>query len=166
MTFLISHRGNLSGPNPTAENSPEYLREALEAGFQVEVDVWLHRDKFYLGHDEPKYQVTPKFLLFDFTNPYSTGLYRTSPFWCHAKNLEAVHELSIYGQSVHWFWHQTDDVALTSKNVLWTYPGKRILRKMHLPTIAVMPELAPEWDISEADGICSDYIVNYDRRNA
>ena len=37
---LIAHRGNIDGPNPERENSPEYIEEALKAGYDVEVDVW------------------------------------------------------------------------------------------------------------------------------
>ena len=32
---LIAHRGNISGPNPKRENTPEYIEEAIEKGFDV-----------------------------------------------------------------------------------------------------------------------------------
>jgi hypothetical protein len=51
--ILISHRGNLNGPNPERENHPDYIWEALRAGFEVEIDVWWVEGKFKLGHDEP-----------------------------------------------------------------------------------------------------------------
>ena len=38
--ILISHRGNLKGINPQRENEPLYIVEALEKGFDVEIDVW------------------------------------------------------------------------------------------------------------------------------
>ena len=34
--ILISHRGNLSGKNEELENSPEYIMNALNYGFNVE----------------------------------------------------------------------------------------------------------------------------------
>ncbi len=34
----IAHRGNLEGPNKERENEPSYLKEAIEAGYDVEVD--------------------------------------------------------------------------------------------------------------------------------
>jgi len=49
--ILISHRGNVSGPNPKMENSPLFIQSALEQGFNVEIDVWYKDKKFYLGHD-------------------------------------------------------------------------------------------------------------------
>jgi len=36
---LISHRGNLFGPNPTNENNPDYILNAIELGYDVEIDV-------------------------------------------------------------------------------------------------------------------------------
>ena len=38
--IFISHRGNLEGPNPERENNPDYISEALERVYSVEVDVW------------------------------------------------------------------------------------------------------------------------------
>ena len=35
---LISHRGNIDGPQPDRENSPNYINEAIEAGYNVEID--------------------------------------------------------------------------------------------------------------------------------
>jgi glycerophosphoryl diester phosphodiesterase len=37
---LIAHRGNTEGPNPLEENKPEYIEEAIENGFDVEIDIW------------------------------------------------------------------------------------------------------------------------------
>jgi glycerophosphoryl diester phosphodiesterase len=53
--ILIAHRGNLNGKQPERENSPEYIKEALEKGYHVEVDVWLKEtNNLFLGHDSPK----------------------------------------------------------------------------------------------------------------
>ena len=53
--IFISHRGNLTGKNPEKENKPSYISEALNQGYNCEVDVWFVDNKFMLGHDEPKY---------------------------------------------------------------------------------------------------------------
>ena len=73
--ILISHRGNISGPNLERENHPEYIFEALQAGYDVEIDVWFVDGKFMLGHDEPQYEFP--FPLLD--NNYSK-------IWLHCKN--------------------------------------------------------------------------------
>ena len=52
---LISHRGNLTGKYPLLENTPVYIREAVDAGYEVEIDVWGDtKGGLYLGHDGPE----------------------------------------------------------------------------------------------------------------
>ena len=47
--ILISHRGNLDGKNESEENNPLYIEEALNAGYEVEIDVWYKYGEFYLA---------------------------------------------------------------------------------------------------------------------
>jgi hypothetical protein len=143
--IYISHRGNLNGPNSSKENHPDYLKEALKQGFQVELDVWFVNGKFSLGHNYPEYEVEKNFL-------------SNNKFWCHAKNIDAITEITSKGNLIHCFFHDTDDCTLTSRGWIWTYPGKPILGKR---AIAVMPEISLGWDIKLAGGICSDYIKDY-----
>ena len=139
--ILIAHRGNTAGINIERENSPEYIHEALKKGFNVEIDVWLEKDKWFLGHDKPQYEIELTFLLHNF-------------LWCHAKNIEAFKEM--LGRGVHCFWHQEDDVTLTSNGYIWTYPGKKLTTK----SICVLPEKTNYKNISCA-GICSDFVQDY-----
>ena len=53
--ILISHRGNLNGKIPLRENEPDYIWLAIQAGYNVEIDIWFVDGKFKLGHDEPTY---------------------------------------------------------------------------------------------------------------
>jgi hypothetical protein len=46
--LFISHRGNINGADPTKENSPQYIEEALQKNFEVEVDVRFLNNSFYL----------------------------------------------------------------------------------------------------------------------
>ncbi len=39
MSGIISHRGNLDGPIPERENSPDYIDQAIKWGFVVEIDI-------------------------------------------------------------------------------------------------------------------------------
>jgi hypothetical protein len=142
---LISHRGNLIGPNSERENSPSYLQEALDNGFDVEVDLWFIEDKLYLGHDEPQYLISHSWL--------TQFLYR---LWVHCKNPEAIVYLQENYPQINYFWHQEDTLTLTSKKYIWVYPGKQPIKD----SIAVMPEIHND-DISQCLGICSDYIQNY-----
>ena len=143
MKFIISHRGNISGPNPNKENHPDYIKEALNKGFNVEIDLWFDNNKVYLGHDAPQYDIDPYFLI-------------NNKFWIHAKNIDAAYFLSNFF-SLNWFFHDKDDCTLTSKGYIWTYPSKQITKK----SIAVLPEKVQNYDISLAVGVCTDFPSNY-----
>jgi hypothetical protein len=141
--ILISHRGNINGKDPDKENNPDYIISAISKGFEVEVDVW-YDEGFYLGHDGPEYKVDTQFLDF-----YSDKL------WCHAKNIEAVVEMRT-NSKIHYFWHQEDDITLTSQGYIWAYPGKQPIKG----SIAVMPYIYGD-DVSKCIGVCSDYIEKF-----
>lgn len=140
--ILIAHRGNTKGPEPQNENRPDYLLEAIDMGYDVEVDVWYIDDQLYLGHDGPEYETNIKFL-------------QNSKFWCHCKNIEAVQKL--LQNNIHCFFHNSDDVTLTSKNYIWTFPKKRLLPG----SVCVMPEYGYEGYLADCVGICSDYVLDY-----
>jgi hypothetical protein len=143
--ILISHRGNLTGPNPKRENSQSYVQEALDKGFYVEIDIWAIEDKLYLGHDKPQYDIDEIWL----------RLYRKN-LWIHCKNINAVNYFSSKLKLFNYFWHEKDTLTLTSKNYIWAYPGKQPIKD----SIAVMPEIYND-NPSQCLGICSDYIQNY-----
>ena len=63
---IISHRGNLKGPEPETENSPKKIEEALKLGYDCEVDVWHQSGVFTLCHDfknNKHYNVNVQFLI-------------------------------------------------------------------------------------------------------
>jgi hypothetical protein len=146
---LIAHRGNINGPNLEKENNPKYIEDALNLGYDVELDIRYIDNKFYLGHDEPQYNVSLNWL---------TELKEN--FWIHCKNLKSLEFFTNSSFNFNYFWHQEDDYTLTSKNYIWTYPGKPYGEM----SIIVMPELNNSIDrlIEIKDykcmGICSDYI--------
>ena len=140
---LISHRGNINGGIPERENSPDYILEALQQGFDVEVDIW-YTNGWCLGHDNPTYELN----MIEFV-PYFDKL------WFHCKNLDALYKIIEW--DVQYFWHQNDDYTLTSKNFIWTFPNKPLTDR----SICVLPEdNYPLWCFS-CYGICSDYIEKY-----
>jgi len=141
--ILISHRGNTSGRLAKQENSPEYIKKTLKK-YNVEIDVWFVDGEWYLGHDKPLYRVEYEFL-------------KQKGLWCHTKNIESLYELSIREDEINFFWHQEDDVTLTSFGFLWTYPGKKLTPK----SIAVMPEKKKFQNIDIAAGVCTDFPDRY-----
>tara|TARA_B100000530_G_scaffold311999_1_gene239382 strand:+ start:47 stop:505 length:459 start_codon:yes stop_codon:yes gene_type:complete len=138
--ILISHRGNVTGPNSDRENHPDYIDEAISAGYNVEIDVWRISDEMILGHDVPQYKIDMNFL-FD----------RQDSLWCHAKNVEALSFMTVW-EKLNCFWHQEDDVTLTSKGYIWTYPGKQLTEN----SICVKP--SPANIPTLCAGICDDEI--------
>ena len=143
--IYISHRGNLKGKLKEEENNPDYVKKAVDRGYNVEIDVWFRNGNFYLGHDNPTFKVDKDFLL-------------KKEFWCHAKNIEALHEMSKI--DCHYFWHQDDDYTLTSKGIFWVYPGKILTKN----SICVLPELSNYKEFN-CLGICSDFIEEYKRND-
>ena len=140
---LISHRGNINGPNKQQENSPEYIINALNLGYNVEIDVWCINGHFFLGHDKPQYYVDESFLI-------------NSQLWCHAKNIDAL-EIMLNNPKIHCFWHENDTVTITSKGFIWTFPGSQLISN----SIACLPEMIIFDNIEKAHGICSDFISKY-----
>lgn len=144
---LISHRGNLVGPMPNLENNPSYISDAINTGFDVEIDLWFNSNGLYLGHDLPTYQISN-----DFLNLHKDNL------WIHCKNLHALRYLS--ESDFIYFWHQEDDFTLTSNEKIWTYPYKDVSDKS---IIVCNDEESTKKIIQEniAYGVCSDYVGVY-----
>jgi hypothetical protein len=149
--ILISHRGNLNGKNPKMENRPSYIKQALNQGFNCEIDLWNINNKWYLGHDEPKIKVTYNWLV---NNSY--GL------WVHCKNIEAINKLvlkngkNIRDNNINYFWHENDKLTLTSKGYIWASPTRIAIPN----SIVVAPEKR-NTILKNCLGICSDFIINY-----
>jgi hypothetical protein len=152
--IYIAHRGNTEGPKPEEENTPPYIQQAIDDGYDVEVDVWGSGMQLFLGHDEGTFEV-----------PFSFLSDRMRYLWVHCKNAQALHLMRTYAPEIRYFWHQTDDYTLTSWHDIWCYPGKDPVGKH---SIIVMPEMViPFLDggtplehllSSDAGGVCSDYV--------
>lgn len=144
--IFIAHRGLFKGPDEKTENNPTQIRAALEAGFDVEIDVWCIDGKFALGHDKPQYEV-PKEYFYNYK------------MWLHAKNIEALFALAKH-PCANVFFHDKDDAVFTSSNLIWTYPKAEI--QLTSLSIAVLPEKVGDWkNLDKCYGICSDYVVEY-----
>ena len=136
--ILIAHRGNIKERNPGLENTPAYIEEALNAGFDVEIDVWRKPGGFFLGHDAPEIPVEMPFL-------------SQKKLWIHAKNIGA---LMLLKNSSNCFFHNADDCTITSLSYVWVYPGKPLAPGC----VAVLPETVnySNDDLKQCCAICSD----------
>lgn len=144
---LISHRGNINGKSGR-ENHPDYIDEAIEAGYDVEIDVWVGEiNTIWLGHDKPEFPIDIQWL-----EKRSTSL------WIHCKNMKALSYFNKYSDTTskqfNYFSHDTDVGVLTSHNYIWS-------TNVYDRGILVLPEVFDKEPIETTIGICSDVIENY-----
>ena len=145
---LISHRGNINGRSLSDENQPLYIDEAIEAGYDVKIDLWFEKEsnKFYLGNYEADYQVDV-----DWLGDRSTSL------WIQCKNMDALSYFNEYEAEVsnqfNYFSHDLDIGVLTSHKYIWS-------TNLYDRGILVLPEVFKREPIETTMGICS-YIIQY-----
>lgn len=108
---FYAHRGNLEGRIAERENQPDYIDEAIQAGFGAEVDFWLDGTRLYLGHDDGQYDISPEWLQ-----------ERKGKLLVHTKNREAL-DYSLR-EGLHAFWHTDEDYVMTTWGYTVGYPGK------------------------------------------
>lgn len=123
----ISHRGNYKGRDPERENTISYVEEAIAAGFDVMVDVWLVGNEWYLGHNLPKELIQLSFM-------------ERPQIWVRARDFPGY--VSLHSQKkIHTFWHKDDDFTFTSKGVKWantdvlTRDGVMFMPRSYIPKI-------------------------------
>lgn len=151
---LISHRGNISGKNVEFENNPNYIDLAISKGYDVEVDVWYHDSKIWLGHDSPEHPIEIEYFIS-----------RKEKLWVHCKNIECLNYFKNSVYEINYFWHQTDDVTITSKGYFWTYPGKKITSN----SVYVIDEQNFDHfnsNLEKSFGVCSDNIEYFSEINS
>ena len=108
---IISHRGNVDGVNTNLENNPKQVDNVIDMGYDVEVDLRVKDRELYLGHDYSQYLIDNEWL----TN-------RGDKLWIHAKDYESVDFLRT--TDFNWFWHDKDEMTLTSQGFIWSNIGK------------------------------------------
>jgi len=147
--IFIAHRGNINGKNPDLENKPSHILQVLEQGFHVEIDVRYIDDKFVLSHDliSPE-QVNEEYIV-------DESFLEHPNLWCHAKDAEAF-EMMLMNVNIHCFYHENDEYTLTSKGIIWSYPGA-------LPIYnSILLNFDKNYTFNEVPsnclGICSDYV--------
>jgi|15BtaG_2_1085339.scaffolds.fasta_scaffold00145_11 hypothetical protein len=149
---IISHRGNLDGPNPERENTLKYIDEALSHGYDAEIDLRVKHGILYLGHDGPDHHIAQT----DLDD-------RRQRLWIHYKDNVA---LSYYSGG-RAFCHQSDPFSMvmncpwiSSKNgFIWVHD-----LSLELTNYSVIPLISKEdidnFDLARARciyGICTDY---------
>lgn len=139
---IIAHRGNVRGPAGAAENTAEHIISALSMGFDVEVDVWMRGGLPFLGHNGPR-------------TPVSNDMLLDGRMWCHAKEPDALDFLLSIGS--HCFFHEGDEVTLTSRGIILTLVGRIPIHN----SICMLPEKLRVDGLPNCTGICSDHAEKF-----
>ena len=141
--ILISHRGNINTVNLERENTKSYIQEAIDLGYDVEIDVRYADGKFWLGHDEPDYEVELEWLL-----------ERKNNLWIHCKNFESLTEL--VQTKLRVFYHQKEEYTIISDNNIWAHNIETADKKCIIPLLS--QNEIENWIPTDVYGVCSDYI--------
>jgi hypothetical protein len=145
--ILISHRGNINGKHTERENHPSYIDEAIEAGYDVEIDIWCVNGKLWLGHDEPQHLIDIHWL----EN-------RSPSLWIHCKDMNSLSYFNEYSNTksnqFNYFSHDVDMGVLTSHNYIWS-------THLYDRGVLVLPEVFDKEPNEGTIGICSDVIEKY-----
>lgn len=143
--IFIAHRGNFEGSDPNKENTIAYMKAAYDEGYGVECDIQLHDGKLYFGHDGPQELVDYEFISRD-------------NVFCHAKTVETFSRLM--NLNINCFWHESDQVTLTSEGQIWCYPGIHPLHSQAIWLDLLGRPLPDRVDIP-IYGVCGDDLKGY-----
>ena len=150
---IISHRGNLEGPEAYLENSIGQIEKCFDLDLECEVDLRLRDGKLFLGHDYAQYEISIDWLVKN-----------SSLLWIHCKDSESLSFLKKTKADLNYFWHENDKHTITSKGFFWNYPGGPITQD----AISVLPE---NWwkpsihqPLTYALGICTDFPTRFRKK--
>lgn len=143
---IISHRGNLKGPDPKNENTKGQIDKALKMSFDVEIDLWKINNKYFLGHDKPDNEIKLNWLT-----------ERKENLWIHTKNFLAFEELLEMNNKYIFFYYTKEPLILVSNGKIWTHQPSLISN----PKNCIIPILDDEHPAinkySKWYGICTDF---------
>lgn len=146
MIHIISHRGNLNGSIPEKENRPSYIDCAIQLGYDVEVDIRLINEEFWLGHDYSQYKIDLNWINL-----------RKNKLWFHCKDQHSVIKLLELGSDYKFFCHKNDDYVLTSNGYIWVHDlNSKITEKCIIPLLSKSDILSYKND--KPKYICTDYV--------
>lgn len=142
---IISHRGNIQHPKPSLENNPDYILEAINQGYDVEIDVRIKNNELFLGHDTPDYKIDISWLYKYYDN-----------IWIHAKTFEVL-ELLIDKKNLKVFYHEKEDHTIINNcNLIWSHNIKVATNKSIIPLLDIKD--IKNYEYKPVYGICTDYI--------
>ena len=146
--FFISHRGNIDSVKEDFENSIPYIENAMSLGYDVEIDLRMHKDKLYLGHDEPDHPVKIEWLVAN-----------KDKLWIHTKDISSLDLCT--NTSLRYFFHEKERHTLISNGLIWTHDLREATKKSIIPWISIKISKEDFDSYSYVKGVCSDFIKHY-----
>jgi hypothetical protein len=148
-----SSNGNISHIDLERESSPDYILEAVKSGYKVRFCIRLMSDdNLWIGEHEAKYKIEDIDFLFK----------NSKHFLIHCKNISSLHKLREIDlkKQLHYYYHATDNVSISSKGYFLIDYGKRPLGEN---VIAMFPEDTDYQisDLKKCFGVCSGNIEFY-----
>ena len=141
---IISHRGNLNGPEIESENRVRRIDEVIGRGFDVEIDLWKTEQGLFLGHDSPLFEVSTGWLIAN-----------RGRLWAHCKNIESAVFCCSLG--LNWFGHDEDPFVSTSHGYIWVHPRNELgLKLSNAIILDIEGHRLEDYDL-EIYGVCSDW---------
>jgi hypothetical protein len=144
---IISHRGNINGLVPEKENRPSYIDSAIQLGYDVEVDLRIIDNEFWLGHDEAQYKIELSWMSL-----------RKDKIWFHCKDINSALVLAKLDKGFQYFCHSQEPYVCTSNGYIWVHDltGK-INDKCIIPLLS--KEDIENYNNSNPYAICTDYVT-------
>lgn len=139
---LIAHRGNFNGKDSFKENTIKHIHNSLSVGLDVEIDIRLHENNLYFGHDNPQEQFFPK----------DWEKYK-SKLWVHCKDIHTAQRFKCMSDW-NFFIHDNDIATLTSKNIIWCHPKAGPVED------TVLVDIERKFELKGLYGVCSDNLLN------
>lgn len=146
--IIISHRGNLKGPDSSIENKPEQIDLCISMNLEVEIDLRLKDKKPFLGHDLPQYEITSDWIES-----------RKDNLLIHVKDFDALAWLRENNPKARYFCHQNDDYTLISNGDIWVHNLDISLNSdCIIPLIDENSLKNFNFSKNGVKGICTDYV--------
>ena len=144
---LISNKGNIRGVISEYENTPAYIENAINGGFDVKIELTMFDGKLHIGSESNKHKLD-----IDWLEKYHSRL------WLECKDIEIIEKFNHIdnrGAYLNYFWHESDSLILTSRGYILSYGGGMVKG-----CIMMQPEIKDD-TIKLCYGVCSDKIIDY-----
>ena len=150
--IIISHRGNLDGPDKERENNPYFIDDCITKGFDVEIDLRTLNGELFLGHDVPEYKTNIEWLL-----------ERKKNLWIHTKDYESLKTIIKYKENLKFFCHEGDRFTLTSNGYIWSHDLKnQMTNECIIPLIDL--EQVNLYQQKGFYAVCTDYVFECQKK--